>query len=113
VINFFQEEKMAKRNDLNKVIIVGRLTRDPDVRTSKNGNSIASFRVASNRGENATFVNVKAFRKTADVCGEYLHKGDAVLVEGRLNNFKNQLEVIAQTVRFLRTKAQTVQDEPF
>jgi len=100
------------RKDLNKVVVVGRLTANPEFRIGKNGNGIARLRVASNYGEYATFVTVKAFRKLADVCNQYLHKGDTVLIEGRLNNYKSNLEVVAQSVKFLNTKS-AQQNEPF
>jgi len=100
------------RKDLNKVVVVGRLTANPEFRIGKNGNGVARLRVASNYGEYATFVTVKAFRKLADVCNQYLHKGDTVLIEGRLGNYKKNLEVVAHNIKFLNTKS-AQQNEPF
>ena len=81
---------------LNKVIMNGRLTRDPEHKTTAGGTQILNFGIASNRrvlkdGEwqdDACFVGVVAFGKTAENVGDRLHKGSAVLVEGRLQSRK-------------------------
>ncbi len=79
--------------NFNKAIIVGRLTRDPEVRTTPNGQSVASISVATNRvwtntsgekQEKTEFHNVVAWGKLAEICGQYLTKGQLVLFEGRL-----------------------------
>jgi single-strand DNA-binding protein len=80
--------------NLNKAMIIGNLTRDPEVRTTPNGQSVASFGVATNRvwrdqksGERKEAVeyhNIVAWGKLADFCGQYIHKGSRVYVEGRL-----------------------------
>lgn len=80
--------------NLNKAIIVGNLTRDPDARTLPNGQAVSSFGVATNRRwtdknsgekqERTEFHNVVAFRKLAEICNQYLSKGQMVLIEGRL-----------------------------
>lgn len=79
--------------NLNKAMIIGNLTRDPEVRTTTNGTSVTSFGVATNfiwtdangqRQEKAEFHNVVAWRKLAEICGQYLHKGSKVYIEGRL-----------------------------
>ncbi len=82
---------MATRN-LNKVMLIGNLTRDPEVRYTPQGNAVASFVVATNRewvseGEKkqaADFHNVVAWNKLAEICGQLLAKGTKVFVEGRL-----------------------------
>lgn len=82
---------MATRN-LNKVMLIGNLTRDPEVRYTPQGNAVASFVVATNRewksdGETkqvADFHNVVAWNKLAEICGQLLKKGTKVYVEGRL-----------------------------
>jgi len=77
---------------LNKVIVIGRLTKDPELRTTNSGLSVASFRVAVNRrspgpdGTDADFFNVTCWRQTADFVANYLQKGRLVAVEGRLQN---------------------------
>lgn len=79
--------------DINKVIIVGRLTADPEVRTTPSGISVASFSVATNfvyknqegqKVEQVEYHNVVLWRKLAEIAGQYLKKGRRVLVEGRL-----------------------------
>ncbi len=105
----------------NKIILVGNLTRDPEVRYTPQGTSVCNFGIAVNRKykqgdelkEEVTFINVVVFGKQADTCGQYLNKGSAVLVEGRLQERRwetdegqkrSKYEVVAQTVRFLSRK---------
>lgn len=79
---------------MNKVIVMGRLTRDPEVRYSQNGNSmaIARFSIAVDRrfkreGEpEADFFNCTAFGKQGEFVEKYLHKGVKIVVEGRIQN---------------------------
>ena len=79
--------------NLNKVMIIGNLTRDPEVKTTPQGTSVASFSVATNlvwtdssgtRQEKVEFHNIVAWRKLAEICGQYLRKGSKVYIEGRL-----------------------------
>lgn len=80
--------------DLNKVMIIGRLTRDPEIRTTPGGANVASFSVATSynwtdktdgqKKEQTEFHNVVAWRKLADIIGQYLKKGSQVYIEGRL-----------------------------
>ncbi len=79
--------------NLNKAMIIGNLTRDPEVRTTPQGTSVASFSVATNfvwndangqKQEKAEYHNVVAWRKLADIIGQYLKKGSKVYIEGRL-----------------------------
>ena len=79
--------------DLNKVMLIGRVTKDPDARTTPTGQSVASFSVATNARwkdqqgqlqERGEFHNIVAWRKLADICKQYLHKGSKVYIEGRL-----------------------------
>jgi len=82
---------MATRN-LNKVMLIGNLTRDPEVRYTPQNTAVASFVIATNRewkvdGETkqvADFHNVVAWNKLAEICGQLLTKGVKVYVEGRL-----------------------------
>jgi single-strand DNA-binding protein len=80
---------------LNRVLIAGRLTRDPELRYTPSGTAVCNLRLASGRrykdrsGEwqdDSTFVSVVTWSRTAENCGEYLKKGSAVLVEGRLQS---------------------------
>lgn len=105
----------------NKIILIGNLTRDPEVRYTPQGTSVCNFGIAVNRKykqgdelkEEVTFINVVVFGKQADTCGQYLNKGSSVLVEGRLQERRwetdegqkrSKYEVVAQTVRFLSRK---------
>ena len=79
--------------DLNKAMIIGRLTRDPEVRTTPQGQTVASFGVATNRvwtdqsgqkQEKVEYHNIVAWRRLAEICGQYLAKGRRVYIEGSL-----------------------------
>ena len=79
--------------NLNKAMVIGNLTRDPEIRTTPQGTSVASFSVATNfvwtnadgqKQEKAEFHNIVAWRKLADIIGQYLKKGSKVYIEGRL-----------------------------
>ncbi len=79
--------------NLNRAMIIGNLTRDPEVRTTANGTSVCSLGVATNRTwtdpagtkqEDVEFHNIVVWGKLADICGQYLGKGRKVYIEGRL-----------------------------
>ncbi|MEX0870024.1 MAG: single-stranded DNA-binding protein [Candidatus Spechtbacterales bacterium] len=80
--------------NLNKAIIVGNVTQDPEVKTTTSGEQVANFSVATNRywtdknsgekREKAEFHRVVAWRRLADIAGQYLNKGSLVLIEGRI-----------------------------
>ncbi|MFZ9139035.1 MAG: single-stranded DNA-binding protein [Bacilli bacterium] len=104
---------------INRAVIVGRLTKNPELRKSAAGNSFASFTVAiDNRtkpGEpkTASFINCITFGNTADNLAKYTRKGSLIGVEGRLQqrNYETKdgrkgtaLEIIADTVQFLDSK---------
>lgn len=80
--------------NLNKIFLIGNLTRDPEVRALPSGASVASFGVATNRFYNkdgqkqqeTQFHNVVAFGRLADIAKQYLNKGSLVMVEGRIQN---------------------------
>ncbi len=102
---------------MNKVVLVGRLTRDPEVRTLPNGNSVASITVAINRNFrnregniDADFINVSIFGKQAENVGKYLSKGSMLGVDGRIQTrtYDGQdgqrryvTEVVAENVEFM------------
>lgn len=106
-------------SDFNTVIMLGRLTAKPEKRVLPSGDSVATFSVASSHSyktkageekEETCFIDVTVFRKQADVCAQYLVKGQKVLVEGRLSMRKWETqagekrvayEIRANTVRFL------------
>lgn len=79
--------------DLNKVMLIGRLTKDPEMRSTATGQQVASFSMATNRyyndtagkrQEKAEFHNVTAWGKLAEICSQYLAKGRRAYIEGRL-----------------------------
>jgi len=79
--------------NFNKAIIIGRVTKDPEVRTTPSGQSVATLSVATNRvwnsnsgerQEKTEFHNIVAWGKLAEICGQYLTKGQEVMFEGRL-----------------------------
>ncbi len=84
---------MSSRS-LNKVMLIGNLTRDPNLRYTPNGTAVCSFGLATNRTwtpsdggekqEKVEFHNIVAWNKLAELCGQLLHKGDKVYVDGRL-----------------------------
>lgn len=101
---------------LNRVILIGNLTRDPELRFTPNGAPVANFGIAINRRKRADgsdggvdFFNIVAWNKTAELCGDYLSKGRPVAIEGRLQSRsyevegqkRNVVEVIADNVQFL------------
>ncbi|MBM4141470.1 MAG: single-stranded DNA-binding protein [Nitrospira sp.] len=101
----------------NKIILIGNLTKDPELRYTPQGTPVASFRIAVNyrykqsdeTKQETMFIDNVVFGKQAESCSKYLNKGSAVLVEGRLQERrwesngqqKSKFEVIAQSVRFL------------
>lgn len=104
---------------LNRVILIGRLTKDPDLRYTPSGVAVAQFTLAVNRdytnqqGERgADFINIVTWRQLAENCANYLRKGRLAAVEGRLQvrNYDNNegkkvyvTEVVADNVRFLES----------
>jgi single-strand DNA-binding protein len=108
----------------NKVILVGNLTRDPELRYTPKGTAIAKIGLAVNRvwtneagekKEEVTFVDVDIFGRTAENVGQYMRKGRPILIEGRLKldqwddkqtgQKKSKLGVVAETVQFLGSPA--------
>ena len=105
---------------MNKVILVGRLAQDPEVRYTQGGKAVASFNLAVNRfgggsaqKESADFIPIVAWEKRAEICGNNLTKGSQILVEGRLQirSYETQdgqkrrvSEVVAQSIEFLGSK---------
>ncbi|MFQ5715789.1 MAG: single-stranded DNA-binding protein [Nitrospinales bacterium] len=104
--------------NLNKVLLMGNLTRDPELRYISSGTAVTSFRMAINRKykqgdefkDEVCYVDVTVWAKQAENCAEYLSKGSAVFVEGhlRFNTWetdtgekRNKLEVVANNVQFL------------
>lgn len=105
--------------DLNKAMIIGRLTRDPEARTTPQGQNVCSFGVATNRAwtdasgtkkEAVEYHNIVTWGKLAEIVSQYLAKGRRVFVEGRLQtrdwqaqdgSKRNRTEIIAENVIML------------
>ncbi|MDJ0781228.1 MAG: single-stranded DNA-binding protein [Desulfosarcinaceae bacterium] len=104
---------------INKVIIIGNLGRDPEVRYTQDGTAVANFTVATSESwtdrntgekkENTEWHRIVVWRRLAEICGEYLSKGRQVYVEGKLQTrsweqdgvTRYTTEIIANTVQFL------------
>ena len=99
---------------INQVILMGRLTRDPEMRTTTTGKSIASFSLAVDRGgqdDQADFFDVTAWEKLGELVNQYLSKGRRCLVQGRLRQDswddketgkkRSKVEIVATDVTFL------------
>ena len=115
----------------HKTTIVGRLGRDPEMRYTKTGDvkAVASFSVAVNQGKDAqgnerdpVWYKVVVWQRLAEVCSEYLSKGDLVLVEGqiKIEKFTRQdgtedaaLRMDANLVKFLETKGKQAQGQAY
>ncbi|KHE73173.1 single-stranded DNA-binding protein [Halobacillus sp. BBL2006] len=105
---------------LNRVVLVGRLTKDPDLRYTPNGIAVANFTIAVNRpfsnnqgNQDADFINCVVWRRAAENLANFMKKGSQVGVDGRLQSrsFDNQegkrvfvTEVVADSVQFLENK---------
>jgi single-strand DNA-binding protein len=133
-----RRESMA---GVNKVILIGNLGADPEVRYTPSGSAVANFRIATSeqwtdkageKQERTEWHRIVAWGRTGEICGEYLHKGKQVYVEGRLQtrawedrdgNKRYTTEVVAQTVKMLGSpgrepstssyEAPSAQEEPF
>lgn len=115
---------------LNKVQLIGNLTRDPELKFTPSGSAVCTFTVATNRGwttdtgekkEEADFTRVVAWNKLAEICGQLLKKGRKVYVEGRLSNRSYQdkdgvtkyiTEVVISDMILLDSKAIGESGEP-
>ncbi len=112
---------------LNRVVLVGRLTKDPDLRYTPNGVAVANFTIAVNRpftnqegSREADFINCVVWRRPAENLANYMKKGNQIGVDGRLQtrSFEGQdgkmvyvTEVVADSVQFLESRG-TQQDRP-
>jgi single-strand DNA-binding protein len=102
----------------NRIILVGRLTRDPEMRFIASGSGVVKFTLAVNRrmknGEETMFIDIVAWEKLAETCNTYLKKGMSVLVEGRLvirnyddkdGNKRKATEVVIDVMQMLDRKS--------
>ena len=103
----------------NKVLLIGNLTKDPELRYTPQGTAVVNLRLAVNRRfkdrnqelkEEVCFITVVSWDKQAETCNQYLHKGSPVLIEGRLQSRswednagqkRNVIEVRAERIQFL------------
>lgn len=103
--------------NLNKAILIGRLTRDPEVRTITSGKQVASFSIANNiswknadgeKQDKTEFHNIVAWGKLGEICGQYLTKGQEVYIDGRIETRnwegqdgvrRNRTEIIAENMQ--------------
>ncbi|HLD28550.1 MAG TPA: single-stranded DNA-binding protein [Patescibacteria group bacterium] len=116
--------------NLNKAIVIGRLTQDPEVKNTPTGQSVTSFTIATNRvwndkqgqkQEQTEFHNIVAWARLAEIVGQYLTKGSMCLVEGRLQtrNWDDQAgnrhwktEIIAENIQLGPRNANQGQNQP-
>lgn len=112
---------------MNKVILVGNLTRDPELSKTNNGTAVCNFSIAVNRdytnadGERDTdFFNITVWRGRAETCGQYLKKGSKVGIVGSLQNRNYEdkdgikryvTDIIAEQVEFLSSKPQQQEEQ--
>jgi single-strand DNA-binding protein len=105
--------------NLNRVLLIGNLTKDPELRYTPQGTAVVNLRLAVNRRfrnknqelkEETCFITVVVWDKQAETCNQYLHKGSPVFIEGRLQSRswedssgqkRNVIEVRAERVQFL------------
>ena len=106
---------------LNRVVLIGRLTRDPELKYTPTGTAVASFTLAVDRRPNAQgereadFIPIVVWQKQAEICANYLGKGSLTAVDGRLQirsyddkegKRRWMTEVVAENVRFLDKKGE-------
>ncbi|MCM8795130.1 MAG: single-stranded DNA-binding protein [Candidatus Omnitrophica bacterium] len=126
-INEIKEMAMA---NFNKVLLIGNLTRDPELRYTPQGTAVVNLRLAVNSRfrtksqelkEDTCFVTVVVWDKQAESCNQYLHKGSSIFVEGRLQSRsfedntgqkRNVIEVRADRVQFLGLPSAKLETEP-
>lgn len=112
---------------MNAVVLIGRTTRDIDLRRTGNGTAVASFTLAVNRdfktqdGQEADFIQCVAWKKAAELLEQYVHKGDKIALNGsiRTRNYEDNYgkkvyvtEVLVNHVEFLENKREMPSDSP-
>jgi single-strand DNA-binding protein len=109
--------------NLNKVMLIGNLTRDPEIKYTPKGTAIAAFGLAVNRNyttesgekrEEVTFIDLEAYARLAEIIGEYCKKGRPILVEGRLKldtwddkqsgQKRSKMKVVVETMQLLGSR---------
>jgi len=116
--------------NLNKAILVGNITRDPELKSIPSGGSVCNFSIATNRSwtdknsgekkQDTEFHNIVIFGKMAESTAQYMKKGDSILIEGRIQNRswegsdgvkKYKSEIVAESVQF-GSKRRTDNSQP-
>ena len=111
--------------DHNHVSLIGRLTRDPEVKYTTSGTPVCTFSLALNRdyggNKEVYYIDIEAWRKTAELCGEYLKKGKQVAINGYLKQSRwetqqgkrSKVLVVASEVQFLgQRETKVTYEEP-
>ena len=105
---------------MNKVILIGRVTKDIELKATTSGKSVATFTLAVNRdyknaegNYDADFINCKAFEQRAETISKYVHKGDRIYIEGKIrtNTYEDQngirryrTEILAESMEMLSSR---------
>lgn len=107
---------------MNKTILIGRLTADPELKSTQNGKSFCRFKIAVDRvGEGADFIPCTSWGKTAENMSKYLKKGAKIAVGGRIQSGSYEkdgqkvytLDVVANDVEFLESKRAETQEQEY
>lgn len=113
---------------MNKVFLIGNLSKDPELRTTNSGKSVCTFSIAVNRRKDkdgnstADFFSIVAWRQLAELCGKYLAKGRKVSVVGELQNRsyeandgtkRHVTEIVANEIEFLTPKGESKEQANF
>ena len=113
---------------MNKVFLIGNLSKDPELRTTNSGTSVCTFSIAVNRRKDkdgnstADFFSIVAWRQLAELCGKYLAKGRKVSVVGELQNRSDEAndgtkrhvtEIVANEIEFLTPKGESKEQANF
>ena len=111
---------------INSVVLMGRLTAEPELRSTQSGTSLTRFTIAVNRyskdGENKTdFIDVTAWRKTAEFVSRYFHKGSMIALQGSIQtdnytdrdgNKRKSFQIVANNVSFCGSKDESASANP-
>lgn len=104
---------------MNNFIGIGNLTKEPEIRYTNNNLKVATITIAINRKEEADFIDCVAFDKKADIIEQYLHKGNKVAIEGRLqtNTYEKDskkyksMNILINNIEFLNTNNKVVEED--
>lgn len=104
---------------MNSFVGIGNLTKEPEIRYTNNNLKVATITIAINRKEEADFIDCVAFDKKADIIEQYLHKGNKVAVEGRLqtNMYEKDgkkyksMNILINNIEFLNTNNKVVEED--